>query len=258
VEPHEAVVSLLRRSRHARRLRRDDGISLVEFSFVAPVFFLLVFGIIEFGLVFRDYITVNDAVNDAARSGAIAGPDWGALDDDPPPTSGSPANLPNATGDFVTIKRLRQGLGIIPVEWIERIVIFKAGDPSFGSPEDQLSQACKEGTGSSGSGPNSDPNLAYVGACNVYDAEEAFRAYAAKDVDYFNCVEDAASPECNWPSRARVNDPVNPTARPTYLGPDYLGVYVEIERPYLTGVFGSSLNIQDAAIVRLEPGLETG
>ncbi len=242
----------------SRRFQGDSGAALVEFSFIAPVFLLLILGIIEFGLVFRDDITISDSVNDAARAGAIAGPNWGALDDDPPPAMGSPTVLAGATGDFVTIKRLRQGLGLIPVQWIKRIVIFKAGDPSLGNPEDQLSSACKNGSGSSGTGPNVNPALAYVGACNVYDAESAFRAYQAKDVAYFNCVLNAASPECHWPSRGRVNDPVNPVAKPGYLGPDYLGVYVELERPYLTGLFGRSLHLTDVAIVQLEPGLEQG
>jgi hypothetical protein len=239
------------------RLQGDSGTALIEFAFIAPLMLLLVLGIFEYGLVFRDYITVSDSINDAARSGAIAGPDWGALDDDPPPTSGSPVELADATGDFVTIKRLRQGLGLIPVEWIKRIVIFKAGDPTLGSPEDQLSAACKEGTGSSGTGAApANPADRYVGACNVYDAEEAFRAYAAKNTAYFNCEVNAASPECHWPSRARVNDPINPALRPDYLGPDYFGVWVEIERPFMTGIFGKTFSLTDSAIVRLEPGLE--
>ena len=237
------------------RTRGDDGATLIEFSFIAPVFLLLIFAILEFGLVFRDYITVSDSINDAARSGAIAGPNTGALDDDPPPVGG-PVPLPNATGDFVTIKRLRQGLGLIPVKWVKRIVIFKSGDPTLGDPAGQLSAGCKAGTGSSGTGPNVDPALAYVGACNVYDAEEAFRAYQNKDVAYFNCTLNVASPECNWPHGGRVNEPVNPIARPNYQGPDYLGVYVEIERPYLTGLFGRTLDFSDVAVVRLEPGVE--
>jgi hypothetical protein len=240
------------------RLSGDGGTALIEFAFIAPVFLMLVLGIFEFGLLFRDHTTITDAVSDGARSGAIAGPDWGALDDDPPPASGSPADLPDATGDFVTIKRLRQGLARIPVESVKRIVIFQAGDPTLGAPDDQLSDACKDGTGSSGSGPNADPTLAYVGACNVYDAEDAFRAYANKDMSYFNCDLDAGSPECDWPSHARVNAPINPVTRPGYLGPDYLGVYVEIERPYLTGLFGRTVNIREASIVQLEPGLERG
>ncbi len=239
-----------------RRADGDQGAALVEFSFIAPLFLLLLLGILEFGLVFRDDITITDSVNDAARSGAIAGPNWGALDDDPPPVSGSPTVLADATADFVTVKRLRQGLGRIPVDWVKRIVIFKAGDPTLGNPEDQLSSACTSGTGTSGTGPNVNPALAYVGACNVYDAKLAFRAYETKDTAYFNSVLNPASPERHWPSRARISDPVNPVARPSYTGPDYLGVYVELERPYLTGIFGKTLNLTDASIVRLEPGID--
>lgn len=240
----------------ARRGRGEEGTTLLEFAFVAPVFFLLVFGILEFGLISRDYLTVDDALNDGARTAAIAGNGLGALDDDPPPAVGDPPLLPFATPDFVAIKRIRQGLGVIPVKWIERIVIFHAQDPSLGGAANQLSAACKNGTGTSGSGPNANPALNYVGACNVYDPEEAFRAYEAKDTAYFNCALAAASPECNWPGVARVNDPVNPVARPNYLGPDYVGVYIAVKRPYLTGIFGRTFSFSKTVIVRLEPGVD--
>ena len=101
---------------------------------------------------------------------------------------GDPPLLPFATADFATIKRLRQGLGTIPVEWIEKIVIFRAQDPTVGSAVDQLPQTCKDGVGTSGSGSNTNPALNYVGACNVYDPELAFRAYEAKNTDYFSCA----------------------------------------------------------------------
>lgn len=238
------------------RLRGDDGTALLEFAVVAPVFFLLIFGLIEFGLIYRDYLTVQDAVNDGARSAGIQGPNLGVIDDDPPPAVGAPPLLPTATADFATIKRIRQGMGLIPVEWIERIVIFHAQDPTFGSAASQLSAACKDGTGTSGSGPSANPSQNYVGACNVYDAEEAFRAYEAKDVAYFSCALNGSSPECNWPGRDRVNDPVNPTVA-NNIGPDYLGVYVEINRPYVTSVFGQEFTFSQTVIVRLEPGLVT-
>ncbi|MCU0311183.1 MAG: pilus assembly protein [Acidimicrobiales bacterium] len=237
------------------RARGDDGTTLVEFAIVAPVFFLIVFGIIEFGLMYRDLLTTQDAVSDGARSAAIAANNLGALDDDPPPVTGDPPILPEATADFVTIKALRQGLGTIPVEWIEKIVIFRAQDPTAGSAADQVPQTCKDGVGTSGSGPNANPALNYVGACNVYDAELAFRAYESKNTDYFNCAESAGSPECNWPGIARVNDPVNPIAAPSYSGPDFVGVYVEISRPYLTGLFGTQFDFSEAVITRLEPGV---
>lgn len=233
-----------------RRAHGDRGAALIEFALVSPVFLLIVFAVLEFGLVYRDSLTISDAVNDAARSGAIAGNDLGALDDDPPPADGlETPKIADATADFVTIKKLRQALGAIPVESVDRIVIFKAEDPTFGGVEAQLSAACKEGTGSSGSGPPS-----YVGACNVYDdVEEAFRAYEQKDLAYFSCALDAGSRECNWPGRQRDNSPINPILN--HPGPDYIGVWVKIKRPYVTGLFGRELTLTDAAIVRLEPGL---
>ncbi len=42
--------------------------SLVEFALVAPVLLLLLFGIIDFGRVIYTYITINQAVNEGART----------------------------------------------------------------------------------------------------------------------------------------------------------------------------------------------
>jgi Flp pilus assembly protein TadG len=51
-----------------RRARSDvRGSAAVEFAFVAPVFFALLLGIIEAGLVFFAQFTLQNAVNDAAR-----------------------------------------------------------------------------------------------------------------------------------------------------------------------------------------------
>ena len=50
-----------------RRQARGRGQTLVEFALVAPVLFLLVFGIIEFGLLLHAYITMQHAVDEAAR-----------------------------------------------------------------------------------------------------------------------------------------------------------------------------------------------
>jgi hypothetical protein len=234
----------------AERAQGDRGAALIEFALISPIFLIIVFAIFEFGLVYRDSLTISDAVNDAARTGAIAGNDLGALDDDPPPPSGDETpRINDATADFVTIKKMRQALGALPVGSVDRIVIFKAEDPTFGGVEEQLSEVCKTGPGTAGSGA---PN--YVGACNVYDdVEEAFRAYENKNIGYFSCIIDNASRECNWPGRVRNNSPINPILN--HPGPDYLGVWVRINRPYITGIFGSDLEITDAAVVRLEPGL---
>lgn len=49
----------------------ESGAALVEFTVVAPVFFLLVFGIIEFGSIFSLQNTMMNAAREAARSMAV-------------------------------------------------------------------------------------------------------------------------------------------------------------------------------------------
>jgi hypothetical protein len=49
-----------------RRVRRPRGQALVEFAFVAPIFFLMLFAIIDFGR----YVYYVQILNNAAREGA--------------------------------------------------------------------------------------------------------------------------------------------------------------------------------------------
>lgn len=50
------------------------GQALVEFALVAPIFFLLIFGVIEFSLINASIGAYNFAAKDAARLGSIRGP----------------------------------------------------------------------------------------------------------------------------------------------------------------------------------------
>lgn len=50
--------------------RRDRGQSLVEFALVAPIFFLLVFAVIQFGLILAAQNGLVDGVRSAARRAA--------------------------------------------------------------------------------------------------------------------------------------------------------------------------------------------
>jgi len=45
---------------------------MTEFALVLPILSLLLFGIIQFGLVFNNYLTMTDAVRAGARKGAVA------------------------------------------------------------------------------------------------------------------------------------------------------------------------------------------
>ncbi len=61
------------RVRPFRRTARTKtrGVAIVEFALIAPLLFLLLFGIIEFGFVFNDYQSVRQGVRDATRSAVV-------------------------------------------------------------------------------------------------------------------------------------------------------------------------------------------
>jgi Flp pilus assembly protein TadG len=51
--------------------KREKGQTLTEFAFVLPILALLLFGVIQFGIVFHQYVTLTDAVRAGARQGAV-------------------------------------------------------------------------------------------------------------------------------------------------------------------------------------------
>lgn len=57
-----------------RLLKRSRGQSLVELSLILPVLMILVFGILDFGLGLRSYISLSNAVREGARYASIGNP----------------------------------------------------------------------------------------------------------------------------------------------------------------------------------------
>lgn len=58
--------------RRLGRSRPDErGAGLVEFAIVVSLLLLIVFGIIEFGLAFNDYLNVRNGSREAARLGVV-------------------------------------------------------------------------------------------------------------------------------------------------------------------------------------------
>ena len=55
------------------RGRSERGQSLLEFALVLPVFLVLVFGIIDFGLGLKAWISITNAAREGARVGAVRG-----------------------------------------------------------------------------------------------------------------------------------------------------------------------------------------
>jgi Flp pilus assembly protein TadG len=50
---------------------REKGQSLAEFALVVPIFLLLIFAIVDFGMGFHAYITVTNSAREGARVGAV-------------------------------------------------------------------------------------------------------------------------------------------------------------------------------------------
>jgi TadE-like protein len=102
--------------RATRRANPAEGQSLVEFALVFPIFFVLLMGLIEFGLVFNALLSINFATRDASLIAAEAG------------------NGVNA--DCVILKKIEDSIGAPSNEaQITQVQIYKAnklGNPTAG------------------------------------------------------------------------------------------------------------------------------
>ncbi len=100
-----------------RRLARrkadgERGAALVEFAMLTPLFLLLLFGIIEFGLAFRTQLTVSNAVQQAGRVAATLGNDLDM--------------------DYETLASMQQGLNNLPggtIKWVHIYNADTSGNP---------------------------------------------------------------------------------------------------------------------------------
>lgn len=84
-----------------RRARRDDrGAAAVEFALVVPVLLMVVFGIINYGVVFAQQISLNNAARQGVRFGVVDGRDCTQIQNetrDAVATLGMPAASPAVT-----------------------------------------------------------------------------------------------------------------------------------------------------------------
>ena len=61
------------KKRISMSLRQQDGGSLVEFAIIAPLLFVILFGIIEFGILIYDKAMLTNAAREGARVGSLFG-----------------------------------------------------------------------------------------------------------------------------------------------------------------------------------------
>jgi Flp pilus assembly protein TadG len=54
------------------QIRNQQGQTMTEFALVLPILALLLFAVIQFGIVFNNYITLTDATRAGARRAAVS------------------------------------------------------------------------------------------------------------------------------------------------------------------------------------------
>jgi len=64
------MIAILRRITR-RGGKAEGGQSLVEFAFVLPIFLLVLFAIIDFGMAFHAWITVTNSAREGGRLGSV-------------------------------------------------------------------------------------------------------------------------------------------------------------------------------------------
>jgi Flp pilus assembly protein TadG len=77
---------------HIKLSLSDNGVSIIEFALILPVFLLLLFGMIDFGRAYSTSITMTNAVREGARYGIT----------NPTDNAGIIAKVQNAAGPYNT------------------------------------------------------------------------------------------------------------------------------------------------------------
>jgi Flp pilus assembly protein TadG len=53
-------------------IKNERGQTMTEFAMILPLFVVLLFGVIQFGIAFNNYVSLTDAVRAASRKGAVS------------------------------------------------------------------------------------------------------------------------------------------------------------------------------------------
>ncbi len=133
------------------RKRSERGAALLEVALVTPIFLLVVFGIMEFGLLFRDSLTTDNASREGARAASTRGN--------------------NADADYYVLRTVEHGLEAMGLERLQYVVVFKATGPGSTMPA-----ACE--------------TASQAGVCNRYTAADFFAELddpAGNDTGNFRC-----------------------------------------------------------------------
>jgi Flp pilus assembly protein TadG len=82
-------------------IKNERGQTMTEFAFVLPILLVLLFGIIQFGIIFNNYVALTDAARAASRKGAVSRNSSNPQGDCEATGYAAGTNLKNPGTDFV-------------------------------------------------------------------------------------------------------------------------------------------------------------
>lgn len=216
-------------SEHVRpRLAGDAGAVTIEMAFVAPFLALIAFGMAEMGLAWRDAMSLSNAVRSGARVASSAGD--------------------TETADHQALVALHAALADLPDTDISFAIIYDAGSANGEVPSQCLT------VGATTNAVGGIPDL-----CNVYGGDWIRDTLDPDDPSPFQGITGPANnPNC---ASSRVDRAFCPHDRESSQrapgGPDYIGVYVQANHDWATGILGSGgMDLEDSAVMRIEPRWE--
>ena len=59
------------RRRSLKIIKNENGASAVEFAIILPILVILIFGIVEFGIAYNNYLAITHAAREGARLAAV-------------------------------------------------------------------------------------------------------------------------------------------------------------------------------------------
>jgi Flp pilus assembly protein TadG len=177
--PDNPTARRARRGRLFGRRRDERGVAIVEASIVSLLFFTLLFGIVEFGLAFRDYLTTANITRSGARVASGHGNE--------------------SQADYLVVQTLKKAAVGIGNGSVDYVVVFKA--PGFNSSLASVNASCAAGT-------------AVSGVCNVYTASDFTRPSSD-----FGCSTTVPSPDRFWcPTSRKIAASASSGGPPDYIG----------------------------------------
>lgn len=211
------------RARNRWRRRDDRGAAAVEAALITPILCLLIFGIIEFSFLLRDYQVVSSDVRAGARiasTGAGAGPGTCEIYTGAPPcTNGNSPALAQNAADAIQ----REG-SAMPPNSINYILVYRANDKGFPGADGATTMPSTCGGVAN--------CVKFTWQPNAGGGTGAFR-YA--DGTWLSKNISACFPgNAAWPLNR-------------------VGVYMNATHRMMTGLFGTSITISDRAAFDFEP-----